>query len=670
MDNKRELEIVLKARDEASRTIKEVGNTTTGVSKLIQDHYKEAAVAATGLIASLGAITKSAVENAASYEQNRIAFESMLGSGDKARTLLKQISEFAMKTPFELPEVVEGSKRLLAYNIEAEKLIPTFRMLGDISSAVGRDKLPQLILAFGQVKAATKLTGAELRQFSEAGVPLLDALVKQANAAGGSWVTVGGAAKKSKVDVGELNDKLAIARQRLDEATKSGKAKESTLMNLRNTIQNYEQKISSASQATEGASRVFVKTKVSAADMMERISDGEVTFAMVEKALGGMTSQGGKFFNMMERQSKTFDGVISNIRDTFGKFAREVVGISESGDIREGSLFATLKNGAEQLLVTLERLRPQVTAMVNAFSQNETAVAAVAGAIGGLLVLAIGAAVIAFGPAIAVMLGFAAAGATIAGTITYLNTTFDLFKTRQDMITEAQRQAKDAVDAHWQAVRNLDDAIKGLTNAELNLEGAQLRYERAQRTLADVTRQYGANTLEAKEARHNLKRAEDDVATAMAEVNKKMDAAQKKYDEGIKKADEVIAAQDNVTAAVNRQRTAWDSVKEAIQSAFNKAREWDLLGKSGPGGAGASALLSNLPRFANGGWVPNTGLAVVHQGEYVLSRDMLAGRQRIEAPITNNRNSNITMNNHFHTDVSPDQVIRQLSFALKFDSTI
>ncbi len=50
--------------------------------------------------------------------------------------------------------------------------------LGDITAGVGKDKMPQLILAFGQVRAAGKLTGQELRQFTEAGVPLLEELGK------------------------------------------------------------------------------------------------------------------------------------------------------------------------------------------------------------------------------------------------------------------------------------------------------------------------------------------------------------------------------------------------------------------------------------------------------------------------------------------------------------
>lgn len=215
-------------------------------------------------------IGRFALDSASDFEQSRIAFDTMLGSAEKAKKLLKEVSDFAAKTPFELPEVVEGAKKLLAYNVEAENLLPTFRMLGDIASGVGREKLPQLILAFGQVKAATRLTGMELRQFTEAGVPLISLLAKHL-----------------------------------------GKAE---------------------------------------SEIQKLVSDGAVKFKDVEAALRMTTSEGGKFFNLMERQSKTFSGTMSNVRDNLGRVAREIIGISDTGDIREGSIFALLTKAATRFL--------------------------------------------------------------------------------------------------------------------------------------------------------------------------------------------------------------------------------------------------------------------------------------------------------------------------------
>lgn len=225
------VKVIIDAVDNATKTIGGVGKS---MGDLGLDMKKTLAVGA-ALGAGTTLLSKEFINQAGALEQNQIAFETMLGSAEQASKMLADIRTFAKKTPFNLTELVEGSKRLLAYNVEAEKLIPTMDVLGNITAGVGREKLPQLILAFGQVKAATKLTGAELRQFSEAGVPLLQVLADQAG--------------------------------------------------------------------------------VTAGEMMEMVSDGAVSFEMVEKALGSMTEEGGKFHNLMQKQSGTTLGKVSNMED-------------------------------------------------------------------------------------------------------------------------------------------------------------------------------------------------------------------------------------------------------------------------------------------------------------------------------------------------------------------
>lgn len=142
------------------------------------------------------------------FEQTEIAFETLIGNTEKAQKTLKDLQQFARATPFAFGDVAELSKKLLAYNFSAEELIPTMKALGDIAAGVGKDKLPQLVLALGQVRSATKLRGSELRQFTEAGVPLIGELA--------TTLGVAEASVQSMVEAGKVGfDDVYKSLQRL-----------------------------------------------------------------------------------------------------------------------------------------------------------------------------------------------------------------------------------------------------------------------------------------------------------------------------------------------------------------------------------------------------------------------------------------------------------------------
>jgi len=111
-------------------------------------------------------------------EQTRVAFETLTWSVDTAKWLLEELVQFSAKTPFELPWVQKLARQLLAFGFSVDELIPNMRVLGDITAWIWVDKLPQLTLAFWQVRTAWRLMWTELRQFTEAWVPLIDELAK------------------------------------------------------------------------------------------------------------------------------------------------------------------------------------------------------------------------------------------------------------------------------------------------------------------------------------------------------------------------------------------------------------------------------------------------------------------------------------------------------------
>jgi len=122
------------------------------------------AVAGAG-IAILG---KNIISTTADLEQNQIAFTTMLQSAEKAKTLMADIKKLEAQTPLTTSDLNNSAKTLLAYGITLESIIPTQRMLGDVSLG-NKDKFDRLNLAYGQTMAKGRLMGQEVLQMVETG---------------------------------------------------------------------------------------------------------------------------------------------------------------------------------------------------------------------------------------------------------------------------------------------------------------------------------------------------------------------------------------------------------------------------------------------------------------------------------------------------------------------
>lgn len=111
------------------------------------------------------------------FEKMSVALKTMVGSLEDSNRIWKQTLDFAKVSPFTTKELFSYTRQLAAYRIETDKLHDTTKMLADVSAGLGVD-MNRLILAYGQVRAAEYLRGTELRQFTEAGIPMLDELAK------------------------------------------------------------------------------------------------------------------------------------------------------------------------------------------------------------------------------------------------------------------------------------------------------------------------------------------------------------------------------------------------------------------------------------------------------------------------------------------------------------
>lgn len=185
------------------------------------------------------------------YQQLEVAFETMLGSKSKADALMGQLIDTAATTPFEMSEVAEASKMLLAYGMEGDKVNETLIRLGDIAAGLSMP-LKDLAFLYGTTMVQGRLYTQDLNQFLGRGIPLADELAKQFG--------------KNKSEVKKL------------------------------------------------------------------VEEGKIGFPEVQKAIEALTGEGSKFDGLMEKQSKTIKGQLSNIEDAWEQMINEI-GKSQEGNI-------------------------------------------------------------------------------------------------------------------------------------------------------------------------------------------------------------------------------------------------------------------------------------------------------------------------------------------------
>lgn len=250
-----------------SKKLTEQKTATTQTAEATQKastELKGMATAIKGVIAAIGVKTlfEYLIGSNAEMEQYLTSFEVMLGSAEKAEQLMSSLTDLAARTPFELTGVTSAAQSLMNYGVAADEVIDKLTQLGDLSGG-NAVKLDRVTLAYGQMLAKGKVSGEELRQMTEAGVPLLQALAD------------------------------------------------------------------SLGQST--------------AETQKLISASAVSIDDLNTAMGTLTSGSGKFSGMMEKQSQTFTGMLSTLKDTLTQFGRD------TGEEAFGKVKASLSELMEQI---------------------------------------------------------------------------------------------------------------------------------------------------------------------------------------------------------------------------------------------------------------------------------------------------------------------------------
>ena len=130
-----------------------------------------------GMAFSMKGLVSEVANVRGQFQQLEVAFNTMLGSADKAEALMAQLVRTAATTPFDLEGVAQGAKQLLAYGMEAEKVNETLIRLGDIAAGLSMP-LNDLVYLYGTTMAQGRLYTQDLNQFTGRGIPMIQELAK------------------------------------------------------------------------------------------------------------------------------------------------------------------------------------------------------------------------------------------------------------------------------------------------------------------------------------------------------------------------------------------------------------------------------------------------------------------------------------------------------------
>ena len=158
-----------------------------------QSTYLQRLVQRMGLYLGLRQITgmlRSIKDITAEFEMQRVALGALIQDSHQANVIFGHIKKAAIESPYQIKELVTYTKQLSAYGVEQDKLFGNVMQYADVAAGLGAD-MNRIILAMGQIRAASVLKGTELRQLTELGIPMVDLLSKKLTELRGEFVSTG-----------------------------------------------------------------------------------------------------------------------------------------------------------------------------------------------------------------------------------------------------------------------------------------------------------------------------------------------------------------------------------------------------------------------------------------------------------------------------------------------
>jgi len=191
--------------DSMRRDILGLAQTTVQETRQMDSAFKNLSIGIAGYfsVSALKGFAMEIINVRGEFQKTEIAFTTMLGNAGQAKQLMGQMVDLAAKTPFSLQDVSAGAKQLLAFQVPANQVVDILTRMGNIAAGLGVP-LSRINLVYGQVKAKGKLMGDDLRQFTEAGIPMVAELAKKFNTTTGEIQEMVSAGKIGFKDVQDV----------------------------------------------------------------------------------------------------------------------------------------------------------------------------------------------------------------------------------------------------------------------------------------------------------------------------------------------------------------------------------------------------------------------------------------------------------------------------------
>ena len=214
-------------------------NSTGSLNRMFSaSNLVKGAVAALGTTMLIKGVT-SAFSLAGSYEQTRIALTALYGSAEAAEYRFAEFADFAAKTPFELPELLTASKRLLVIGYEADRIIPIMTQLGNAAGALGVQgtQLNAVVYALGQMKGLGRVITQDMRQIANA-LPGFNPFLAIADSMGITQGEVQGLIEKGLVPADEAIEMILKGLEKIPGALGAMERQSKTLLGLMSTLKD------------------------------------------------------------------------------------------------------------------------------------------------------------------------------------------------------------------------------------------------------------------------------------------------------------------------------------------------------------------------------------------------------------------------------------------------